>query len=84
MIYPLELTPELAEILGMANFECGPIAHAFRDAGHDIPRKSEAEQAFIIHWLTTLFLEHGTDWRVHAGTGLKRIRVLSMKKETFS
>lgn len=66
--FPMGLTPELLEVLGMPNFRAGPMAHAFREAGRaEIKRRSENEQAFILHWLTTLVLEHGADWRRVAG-----------------
>lgn len=71
--FPTQLTPELLEILGMQNFNCCPMAHAFQAAGYDIPKKTEAEQAFILHWLTTLALKHGADWRIHAGEELGRV-----------
>ena len=70
LIYPEDLSDGLREILGMPNFVAGPFAHRFRDAGHDIPRKAEAEQAFIIHWLTRLCLAHPEDWREHANAEL--------------
>ena len=69
--FPLTLTPELLHVLGMPNFQTGPMAHAFRDAGRArIRSKCEDEQAFILHWLMTLVLEHGADWRRHAGETL--------------
>ncbi|MBN8994311.1 MAG: hypothetical protein J0H94_03730 [Rhizobiales bacterium] len=62
--FPADLTPDLAEVLGKPNFWCGPIASAFRVAGEaEIPHKAEAEQAFVLHWLTTLVLQHGASWR---------------------
>lgn len=63
LIYPCEISPELREVLGMMSFRSGPIAHAFRDAGRaNIPRRVEDEQAFVLHWLITLVLEHGQGW----------------------
>ena len=74
LIFPRELTPELLEVLGMVNFQTGPMAHAFRDAGRaEIRRKCEDEQAFVLHWLVTLVLEHGADWRRHAGEVLQEV-----------
>lgn len=58
-----ELTPELRDILGMMNFMCSRIAWGFRDAGADIPHKTEAEQAFVLHWLLRKYQDHGADWR---------------------
>jgi len=71
---PSELTPDLIEILGMPNFRAGPIAHAFRDAGRaEIKRRSEDEQAFVLHWLLGLYLKHGADWRPKAGEILTQV-----------
>lgn len=72
--FPLKLTPDLRDVLGIPNFQTGPMAHAFRDAGRaEIRTKCEDEQAFILHWLTTLLLEHGADWRRHAGEALQPV-----------
>jgi hypothetical protein len=73
-IYPAVLTPELAEVLGWPNFKCGPLAQAFRAAGHEIATKSEAEQAFILHWLTGIVLKYGADWKPQAASELAVIK----------
>ncbi|MCJ2092115.1 hypothetical protein MKK67_06325 [Methylobacterium sp. J-072] len=74
LVFPRELTADLIEVLGMPNFRTGPMAHAFRDAGRaEIRSKCEDEQAFILHWLVTLVLEHGADWRRHAGETLTAV-----------
>jgi hypothetical protein len=61
--YPADLTPALSEVLGLMIFTTGPLAHAFRAAGENIPPKAEAEQAFVLHWLIGLALQHGSTWR---------------------
>lgn len=71
--WPERLTPELREVLGMPNFRASPIAHAFRAAGHEIARKAEDEQAFVLHWLAGLVLKHGTDWKRHAADELDAV-----------
>ena len=63
---PDEMPPELQHVLGMMVFRTAPIAHLFRDAGADIPRKAEAEQAYVLHWLIRLTLDHGRDWQERA------------------
>lgn len=74
LAFPRKLTADLIEVLGMPNFRTGPMAHAFRNAGRaEIRSKCEDEQAFILHWLVTLVLEHGTDWRRHAGETLTAV-----------
>lgn len=72
--FPLTLTSELLDVLGMPNFRAAPMAHAFREAGRaEIKRRSENEQAFVLHWLTTLVLEHGADWRRVAGETMRPV-----------
>lgn len=62
----LEIDPadaEIRSILGMMCFECGPIADVLRRAGHDIPRKIEMEQSFVMLWLIERYKRHGSGWR---------------------
>lgn len=73
MDYPKEMTPALREVLGMMVFELSPIAHAFRAAGHGIKRRAEDEQAFVLHWLIGLALEHGDGWRAKAADEIERM-----------
>ena len=73
MQYPKELTPALREVLGLMVFHTTPLAHAFRAAGHDIKRKTEDEQAFVLHWLIGLALEHGDGWRSKAADEIERM-----------
>ncbi|MFT4117445.1 hypothetical protein [Bradyrhizobium sp.] len=72
LTFPETITPEIDEILGMPNFRTTPIAHLFRESGEDIPPKMEREQAFILFWLLRLALEHGADWKQHAGAEIER------------
>jgi hypothetical protein len=65
--WPEQLTPELREVLGLMCFTTGPIARGFRAAGEEIERNVEAEQAFVLHWLIGLALQHGPAWRSIAG-----------------
>lgn len=73
-LYPATLTPELDEVLGWPNFKCGGFADIFRLAGYEIPPKAEREQAFILHWLTSLVLKHGAGWRDQASIELAALR----------
>ncbi|MGK8887580.1 hypothetical protein [Burkholderia gladioli] len=73
LAYPDDLTPELLDVLGRPNFWCGPIAHAMREAGADIRRKAEDEQAHVLHWLVKLVLGHGAAWQPAAGAALSQI-----------
>lgn len=49
-------------ILARPNFACCGIAQKLREIGHDIPEKSEAEQAAVIYWMLNLYLLHGDEW----------------------
>jgi len=71
VMHPLELNEETRFILGRPNFWCGSMAMRMRELGHEIPKKSEEEQAHVIHWMLGLYELHGADWREHAETYLK-------------
>lgn len=71
--YPKEMTPALREVLGQMIMTTCPIAHAMRVAGDVIPEKTEEEQAFVLHWMIGLVLEHGDNWRLVASAQLKDI-----------
>ncbi|MGG7139835.1 hypothetical protein [Klebsiella aerogenes] len=57
-----ELNDNLIAILGLPNFTCAHLAELLRKSGEDIKRKSEHEQAAIIHWFLGIYLEHGDKW----------------------
>lgn len=61
-----ELNDELIEILGRPNFTCTKLAECLRKCGQEIKRKSEYEQAAVLHVLLNLYIKHGNDWRKHA------------------
>lgn len=63
-VLPAVMTPEIGEVLGLMNFATGPLADLFRAAGAEIPRKIEAEQAFVLFRFLHLALKHGAEWRV--------------------
>jgi hypothetical protein len=73
--YPKDMDDELAFILGRPNFRCVGIANTFRvKGGVQIAHRAEAEQAFVIHWLIGLYLEHGDGWRAIADAELSRFK----------
>src|SRR3546814_15452689 len=54
--WPTALTQGLREILGIPNFQCGPMARAYQkigefsgDDGLALEKRAEDEQAFILH-----------------------------------
>lgn len=71
LAFPREMTNAVAEVLGLMNFQTGPIAHGYRAAGHDIKKRCEDEQAFVLHRFLLLALEHGPDWRKHAAEDMR-------------
>lgn len=54
---------EVKFILGRPSFVTGPIAHRLRYLGHDIARKMEEEQAYVLHWMLSIYMNSGTAWR---------------------
>jgi hypothetical protein len=59
-----ELDDGLVEILGRPNFHCINLANLLRRSGRDIPRKSEYEQAHVLHFLLSAYLTVGPEsWR---------------------
>lgn len=73
-IWPADLTPALRGALSLMLWDSGAIAGAFRAAGHDIKRRAEDGQAFVLHWAAGLALEHGEGWRTVAGKQLVEMR----------
>ncbi|KWU18088.1 MULTISPECIES: hypothetical protein [Achromobacter] len=67
------LNDDLADILGRPNFWCADLAELLRADGREIKRKSEHEQAAVIHFLLGHYLQHGSDWRETAGSALDAI-----------
>lgn len=82
LLYPDTLTDDLQEVLGWPNFRCAPIAHLFRDAGADIARKAEAEQAYVLDWLIRLTILHGPDWRAVAAADMQAAQERAAKPVT--
>lgn len=60
---PFEFDEEIEFILGRPNFVLGPYAHRLRDLGHKIPKKAEAEQAYVMYLLLDLYMKHGNNCR---------------------
>lgn len=69
----MELNEHTRLILGQPNFRCSEIAEILRHEGRDIPRKSEEEQAYVIHWLLGLYEAHGKDWKTYFTATMSRI-----------
>lgn len=56
------LNDDLIAILGRPNFTCSHLAELMRKSGDEIRRKSEHEQAAVIHWFLGIYLEYGDKW----------------------
>ncbi len=74
--YPSDMTPALAEVLGMPNFQLHPIWMALREVGVEINPRYENEQAAALHFLIPLALEHGDDWQRRAADRLLELKSL--------
>jgi hypothetical protein len=65
--FPSALDSDLTEILGIPCFRASAMVLLFRATGTAVPRQAEAEQAFVLHWLLGLWIQHGAGWRIAAG-----------------
>lgn len=74
MQLPDELDDDLLAILGMPNFQCGPIAHAMQADGAAIPKRAEPEQAHVLFKLLSFYATHGAGWRAAAGEWLREMQ----------
>ena len=72
MVLPV-LNDDLIAILGRPNFTCSQYAEFLRLDGVEILRKSEHEQAAVIHWFLGMYLQHGAGWCEVARSELNRI-----------
>jgi hypothetical protein len=59
----IKLNDDTRFILGRPLFWCGSLSRDLRELGHDIPRKAEEEQAYVIYWMLGLYNQHGEIWR---------------------
>jgi len=59
----MEYTEDIRFILGRPNFWCGAKAIILRQRGHEIPRKAEDEQAYVIYWMLNMYKLHGGRWK---------------------
>lgn len=55
--------PDVCWILGRPNFWCSGVASQLRKIGHFIRSGAENEQAYVIHWLLTLYSLYGEEFR---------------------
>ena len=51
--------------------------------GQDIPRKAEEEQAAVLYWMLSLYLEHGNIWR-EEGQKILKAEIDKIKSESPS
>jgi hypothetical protein len=68
----IELNNETRFILGRPNFWCGQLSRNLRELGHDIPKKAEEEQAYVIYWMLGLYEQYRDTW-IHGERNLSHI-----------
>lgn len=68
----IELNNETIFILGRPNFWCGQLSRNLRELGHDIPKKAEEEQAYVIYWMLGLYEQYRDTWRAEFESYFKR------------
>lgn len=77
----LPLNDDVREILGRMCFQCIAIAQVLRASGFTIATKAEDEQAVVIHWLLTKYLEHGSAWRQEAEKALRAMNDAALEAD---
>jgi hypothetical protein len=67
-------------ILGQPGFACRHVAQLLRDTGVKVDSKAEDEQAAVIHFYLSFYLEHGETWREMAKQEiLNRVEIVKNK-----
>lgn len=79
--YPDQMTPALAEVLGMPNYRMHPIWMALREVGVVIASRYEDEMAAALHFLIPIAIEHGDDWRAEAARALKAMKAAHVARQ---
>lgn len=74
MEFPEALTDDLRDVLSTMIWTSGQIAACLRAGGDQIKTRAEDEQAHVLHWLISLALKHGPEWRAKASERIKAIR----------
>lgn len=58
-----EINAALRDILGRPCFTVADVAALLRHSKkYEVERKAEDEQAVALHWMLTLYFEHGDAW----------------------
>lgn len=73
----IEMNDDVFAILSKPCFECGRLAEALRYGGHDIRRRAESEQSYVLLWMLNIYLEHKEGWSNVASEELNRCVVLA-------
>lgn len=78
--WPDKLTPALRYILGRPNFQCGGVAHAYQaigefvdSDGQPLEKRSEDEQAFVLHRFVEVAMRNPDDWREAINREVRRV-----------
>ncbi|WP_421440693.1 hypothetical protein [Agrobacterium tumefaciens] len=74
MEFPETLSDDLRDALSTMLWTSGQIAACLRAGGDQIKTRAEDEQAHVLHWLISLALKHGPEWRSKASERIKAIR----------
>lgn len=86
--WPAKLTPVLREVLGLMCFQLGPAAHVYRGAGefvdasgNALKNRAEDEQAFMLHKIVGIALEHGEKWDGFVQADINRAMEIVIARE---
>lgn len=68
-----EMTEPVKQVLSMMVFQFIRMVQIYRQAGFNIPKKAEEEQAFCMHRFLIAALEHGENWKNVVNAELKEM-----------
>ncbi|MDO8778881.1 MAG: hypothetical protein Q7K57_61215 [Burkholderiaceae bacterium] len=68
------LTDSLREVLGTPVHTMVPLVRLLQLLDPTVKHRYEDEQAALLHWMLTLWFQHGDDWRAAAGVEVGRMR----------
>jgi len=77
------MNDDLIKILGRQGFLCSGIAENLRSMGMNVPHKTEAEQAYTIHYLLGHYLKDSEMWAENASIEF-RVTINKIKSERKS
>lgn len=74
------LTDSLREVLGTPVHTMIPLVRLLQSQDPTVKHRYEDEQAALLHWMLTLWFQHGDDWRAAAAEEIGRMREIVVQR----